>query len=110
MAYSSVDPGKLRHRLSLEFQNEQPDGSGGFETDWKLVADVWGAIEPVTISRQMEVGTENPQIAHKITIRWRDDCLPQMRFTKSGRVFLINTVFDPDETKRYLICSCEELI
>ena len=109
MTNSSIDPGRMRHRLTLERENEIPDGCGGFSTDWQLVSQVWAAMEPVSSSARDQTGALNALVFHKITIRWRADCLPRMRFLKSGRKFLVNTISDPDETKRYLVCMCEEI-
>jgi len=110
MTNQTIDPGTFRHRLSLENQIETPDGCGGFTTSWQLVSDVWAAVKPMSGAQYSTTGTLNARTTHKITIRWRSDCKPEMRFVKSGRGFLINTVVDPDETKRYLDCICEETI
>ncbi len=109
MRAPTLDPGNLRHRIDLESQNEVADGGGGFTTSWQLVAKVWAALEPVNNSQRVVTDKVNVLTFHKITIRWRADCLPQMRFNKAGRKFLINSLHDPDETKRYLICTCEEI-
>ena len=109
MKNPTIDPGALRHRIDMETASEVADGSGGFTTSWQLVAQVWSAIEPVNNSQRGETDRLSAFIFFKITIRWRADCFPQMRFVKAGRQFLINTAHDPDETKRYLICMCEEV-
>ncbi len=105
----SLDPGRLRHRLAIEFQNEISDGCGGFITNWQLVAQVWGAIEPVSQSQISRTDNQTSLVTFRITIRWRADCAAQMRFVKSGRTFNILSATDPDQTGRYLVCNCEEV-
>ena len=109
MANISMDPGALRHRLVLEQQVETPDGCGGFSSSWQAVATIWAAIMPRSSAQTARTQTLNAQTEYQINLRWRDDCLPQMRLVKAGRIFIINSVLDPDETKRYLHCACEEL-
>ena len=105
----SIDPGRFRHRLDLESQNEVPDGCGGFSSDWQLLGQVWAAIDNRSSIQDTQIDRLNTRTLFDITIRWRADCLPRMRFQKSGREFLIQTIRDRDETKRYLICTCEEI-
>ena len=47
-------------------------------------------------------------VTHRITIRKRNDIRSGMRFVKGARVFEIETVHDPDETGRYLVCRVRE--
>ena len=44
-----------------------------------------------------------------VTIRWRDDVAKDMRFVYRGRKLRIQSVVDPDERRRFLICACEEI-
>lgn len=108
MRRQSNDPGRFRHRLALERQSETPDGCGGFSTDWQLVTNLWASIDPTMQAQSSNADTLNSHTRHNITIRWRSDCQPEMRFKDDDREFVIMSTFDPDETKRYLICTCEE--
>ena len=108
MKKPTLDPGRLRHRIRLEYENEIPDGCGGQTTNWQLVALVWAAIEPVSHNLISQTDTTATQNIFRISIRWRADCAVKMRFVKSGRAFVINSINDPDTTTRYLECICEE--
>ena len=109
MTRTSLDPGLFRHRVDLENQVQTPDGCGGFNAEWQLVSRLWAAIEPLSSAQRSQIETLDTLVSYQITIRWRGDCLAQMRFMSSGREFLITSVRDPDETKRYLVCMCEEI-
>ena len=44
----------------------------------------------------------------QLTIRYRDAVRHALRFVHRGRSLLIRAVRDPDESRRYLVCDCEE--
>jgi len=103
-----IDPGHLRFRLELEEPVESPDGQGGVTLAWREVTGLWAKIEPLAAARE-EVAAGLRQVTrHRITIRQRDGVKQGMRFRRFSRVFAITTVVDPDETGRYLVCTCEE--
>lgn len=43
-------------------------------------------------------------------IRWRSYVTSQMRFDLKGRKLLILSVVDPDRSRRFLRCLCEEIL
>ncbi len=103
-----VDPGRLSARLVLEAPTELPDGQGGVSEGWAPVAELWGRIEPLGASPDEVAGAAIGRVSHRVTIRYREDVLHAMRFTHRGRHLVIRAARDPDETRRYLICECEE--
>lgn len=103
-----VDPGRLSARLNLETPTETSDGQGGVTEGWTAVAAVWGRIEPLRAVSSEEAGADLAPVTHRITIRYRDDVRHAMRFVHRGRALLIRALRDPDESRRYLVCHCEE--
>ena len=103
-----VDPGQLNARLELEMPAGQPDGQGGVSEGWELVAGLWGRIEPLRGVPGETAGASIAPVTHRVTIRYRDDVRHAMRFVHRGRELLIRAVRDPDESRRYLVCDCEE--
>jgi len=103
-----VDPGRLSARLVLEDDQSVSDGQGGVVEDWQVVASLWGRIEPLRARARETAGAAAAEVTHRVTIRYREDVSHAMRFVHRGRPLLIRTVSDPDETRRYLICECEE--
>lgn len=108
MAALIVDPGRMSARLYLETPPVTDDGQGGLTGDWEPVASLWGRIEPVRASPTVEAGALTAPVTHRVTIRYRDDVRHAMRFVHRGRALLIRAVRDPDESRRYLVCDCEE--
>lgn len=108
MAEIQLDPGRLSARLRLEAPPGEDDGQGGANGGWIAVADLWGRVEPRRATPREEAGAAIAPVSHRVTIRYRQDVRHEMRFVFRGRPLLVRAVRDPDETRRYLICECEE--
>ena len=108
MATLFVDPGALRSELALQSRTTMPDGMGGVTEDWMEVATVFARIEPVSATSIFGADQTMKTVTHRVTLRWRDGVAGGMRFARSGRIFDIVTVHDPDDTGRYLICRTRE--
>ncbi|OCW55767.1 phage head closure protein [Hoeflea olei] len=105
-----LDPGRLDARLALEAPPVTADGQGGVEGGWTAVAVLWGRIEPLSARAEEIGGAAVAVISHRVTIRHRSGVTHGMRFVHRGRRLLIRALSDPDESRRYLICDCEEVI
>ncbi|MQB08752.1 head-tail adaptor protein [Agrobacterium sp. ICMP 6402] len=105
-----LDPGKLTARLELEGRIETPDGQGGVAEDWNALRSLWAAIEPVSDMSHERASAEGVTITHRVWLVWRSDIAAGMRFRKGRRILVIRTVMDPDETRRFIVCRCEEEI
>jgi SPP1 family predicted phage head-tail adaptor len=104
----NLDPGLLRAELALQEASLASDGMGGRTETWTTVATVFARIEPVAARSTFGADQTIETVTHRITIRRREDIRSGMRFVKSGRIFEITTIHDPDETGRYLVCSAKE--
>ncbi|KGF67448.1 head-tail adaptor protein [Hoeflea sp. BAL378] len=108
MSALMVDPGRLNARLLLEAPVNAPDGQGGVSEGWTGVAALWGRIEPLRAGPDEQGGAAVAVISHRVTLRHREDVRHRMRFVHRGRSLVIRAVRDPDESRRYLVCDCEE--
>lgn len=106
---SLVAIGELRHRVTLETTTDTPDGAGGFSRAYAPVAQFWAKIEPLAARADFIAGREEQQTTHRVTIRWRGDVEPAMRFDHCGRKLLVRSVVDPGEWRRFLVCDCLEI-
>lgn len=109
MAPIFLDAGILRHRLSLQQLLPNDDGFGGFEEIWREIAECAAALEPLAANQSFIANQADERVSHRITIRFRNDVASGQRFVMQGRIFRIITVYDPDETQRYLVCRTEEI-
>lgn len=106
----SVSIGELRHRLALEAPLTTPDGGGGVARTWALVAEVWGAIRPVSGGETFEADGLHGRVSHEIWIRHRTGVRPEMRFALGTRRFEVRAVIDWAERHRFLRCLVEERV
>lgn len=99
---AAIDPGRLRHRLTIEKPDGDPDGAGGTVVTWTTVATVWGAVEPLKATEADTGGRLATVATHRVVIRQRDDVSGGMRVLHRDRVLRVLAVHDPDERGRYL--------
>ncbi|MBL0936179.1 MAG: phage head closure protein [Rhizobiaceae bacterium] len=103
-----IDPGMLRTELIVEDAIESGDGAGGVVREWVEVATLFAHVEPVRARMRYGADQRQVDITHRITMRHRADIFRRMRFRRGERVFAIETITDPDETGRYLVCETRE--
>ncbi|MFU0506647.1 phage head closure protein [Pseudaminobacter sp. NGMCC 1.201702] len=108
MGLQFIDPGRLRHELTVEECTYLPDSFGGHTETWVEIATLFAMIEPISARSVFGAGQSLETVTHRVTIRWRDGVRSGMRFRKQGRVFSIVTTHDPDESGRYLVCQVKE--
>jgi SPP1 family predicted phage head-tail adaptor len=99
--------GALRERLTLETPVRSDDGGGGATVTWATVADVWGAVRPITGDERLHADAVTGRVTHQVWIRHRADVVPAMRFRTGARILDIVAVLDPGRRDR-LQCLCEE--
>ena len=99
--------GLLRKRLTLEAASRTADGGGGAALEWAAVAEVWGAVRPITGEERLRHDAISARLTHQVWIRRRSGVLPAMRFRIGTRLLDIVAVLDPGRRHR-LLCLCEE--
>jgi len=108
MTSEFLQAGSFNVRMALEAPVSSDDGCGGVEVEWTLVTDVWVRLVPVSGILISKANDLRQQLTHWIYLRHSSQILPGHRFVKSSRIFSIETVRDPDETGRYLVCEAKE--
>ncbi|TCQ28914.1 phage head closure protein [Rhizobium sp. PP-CC-3G-465] len=110
MRTDTIDPGRMTARMELERPVETPDGQGGISRAFASAGALWTLIEPrvaLTGERRDEGVCD---VEHDVWIRHRTDVSAGMRFRKGARLFVVLSAFDPDESRRYLVCRCRETL
>ena len=100
--------GALRHRLTLEQTSLTADGGGGVTENWVQVAQIWGAIEPLKGRERVEAARIAGRHMYDISMRYRDDVAPSMRFRLGARIFHILSAEDVGGRGKWLKALCEE--
>lgn len=99
--------GALRHRVTHETPVEIPDGSGGVTRTFLAVDVLWAAIQTDAVPAEM---ADRPGVVltHRVTVRAPAIITEGDRFRLGARLLLIETVSDPDNRGRFLVCQCRE--
>lgn len=108
MKIEFIDPGRFRTPMLLERRQAVADGAGGWSERWEEIAALWGRLETVSAKAVFGADGMNEVVTHRVTLRYRDDIESGMRLKSGARLFAIRTVHDPDETRRYLVCTTRE--
>ncbi len=108
MRSTFFDPGRMTARLNLEAPVETSDGQGGVVRTFVETASCWALVEPVGEAVEEEASSDIFRRTHRIWLRWRSDAVAGMRLRKGNRIFWIGGIVDPDDSRRYLICHCQE--
>jgi SPP1 family predicted phage head-tail adaptor len=106
-AVISMPIGRLSHRLTLERGSRGNDGGGGAPVAWEVEADMWGAVEDMSGSERVRGDRVTGEANALITVRYRDDIVPAMRFRNGRAVYSILAVLDGDGQRRFLRCQCQ---
>jgi SPP1 family predicted phage head-tail adaptor len=105
---TEVTIGELSHRFALQSPVRTADGGGGAAVTWALIAEVWGALRPVSGGESAEADGVSGRLKHEIWIRYRDGVLPEMRFVLGARVFEVRAAIAHGWRHRFLKCLVEE--
>lgn len=103
------DTGKLRHRVSLYTVTRVDDGSGGFDrtdpSEDSKIGTFWGHVEPVTARERQWGGQFTEVTSHKCWLRYHTAVsgLEHGILVFKGDQYYIETAFDPDELKEWLV-------
>lgn len=100
--------GKMRHRLTLEAPEDEPDGAGGAVRIWSPLGQVWAAIEPLGAGEAVIADKRVGALSHRVVLRFRDDLTLNHRFRLGLRTFTLRALRDADETGRFLECLVAE--
>lgn len=98
----------MRHRVTLQEPTLPSDGEPA-PTAWTSKATLWGRVEASAGNEQNRGDQMQSLVNYTVTIRYRPDVTPRMRF-KFGTTFLnVRAVFDPTGDRDILRCQCVEL-
>ena len=102
--------GKLRHRLVVERLLEAQDETiGEVAQTWGAAGTYWAQVETLSGTELFESRAVQPEITHRVTLRYGADVTPRDRFRWGDRVFGILAVPDMEGRRRELQIACKEL-
>ncbi len=104
----TYDAGRFNRQLTIENEVELADGCGGYVSRYEAQDTVWAHLCPLRSSSVARADNSVTELTHRILIRFRPNISGTTRFITGSRKFEVQTVRDPDETRRYLECDCIE--
>ncbi|AOY88649.1 head-tail adaptor protein [Marinobacter salinus] len=94
-----LNPGKLRHRITIEKPGQTQDPATGEMIDgWQLVDEVWAAKRPSSAREFKQSQAGQSEITGEFQIRYRDDVDATMRILHKGKVYNIEGVLEDNES------------
>lgn len=101
--------GLLRHRLAIGGVVMVDDGRGGeASSTFENATTVWGSLEGMSGTEQIEGGQSNARALYRSRIRYRDDINPQQTVTIGERSFNVLSAVDPTGRRKELELLLEE--
>ena len=104
----AVEPGLLRHRITIQELVEIDDSYGQPTQSWEDKYDTWSEIRTPTTVELISAERLNILLSHVVTIRYDPSIDQTMQLVYEGRVLRINSVSDPEERKRTMVLKCTE--
>ena len=106
MAWPSIDPGSMIHRITILQQTPGSDSSGT-TVNWTPFVVAWAAINPVRANDIVRHGLDTAQLYVSIEIRWQAGILTNMRVqTESGAIYIIQAIENQQERNVILRLVC----
>ena len=103
--------GKLRHRVIVERFTESQDATTGEPAEtWSPAGAVWALVEPLAGQELFEAKRIQPEVTHRVTIRYGSDVTTRDRLVWDGRTFGILSALNIEERRREVQLSCKELV
>lgn len=103
--------GDLRHRVTLQDYTITRASTGEDAKAWFDVATVWAGIEPLpTRWREYFIAQQTVnEVTVAVTLRYRSELKPRMRFAHQGRHLYIESIVNLGEENRFLQVFCSEV-
>lgn len=100
--------GRLRHRLRLERRIDVEGDDGEIEPGYRLIAEVWGSIEPMSGREFFAAQQVNAEASVRIVIRWREGVEATSRVVNGSDLYdVVAPLADPVINRRWLTLLCK---
>jgi len=94
-----MNPGRLNKRVTIQSPSESQDEYGQPTQDWTDVCSTWAGIRAATSKEVYAASSFVSKVSHVVTIRWRSGIEADQRILYRSRIFEIQAVSDPDESR-----------
>lgn len=98
----AIDPGRLRHPVSIQAPAIFQDDYGGHDVVWSEIATCMAEIVVLSAQSLERARGDDVEVTHRFVMRYRDNIDTSRRLVVGTRAFEIITIIDPDESRRFL--------
>ena len=109
----SIAAGTLRNRIRIETPtNSRSSDYGDIVQTWSLLGngEVWASIRPISGRERWEANAVNPDVTHRIMIRYHPTVSPKDRIIFGTRTFYIQSALNLDERSEMIeLLAIEEV-
>lgn len=105
-----MNPGKLRHLVSIQHHAKSRNEYGEVVESWSEFAKAWAEVKPIKSNEYFAAFKERAEVTHRVVMRYIDGIKPSMRIEAKGRVFEIVGIRNFFERDEYLEVMCKEVI
>ncbi len=103
-----IDPGRLRHSITIEQPPVTQDSTGGVYGDWTTFRAVKAEVIPAGGSERDMGGGYQAQSGYVITMRYVSGVTTVMRVNFNGKRMNIDNINNVKERNRVLVLTCTE--
>lgn len=103
-----IQPGWLRHRVTVQEPDLGQAENGEPATGWTDVATLWASVTDVSGREYIAAGGLQNSAKTKILIRYRAGIMPSMRVLHGIDIFTIEAVLGQDKESLILMCTRSE--
>lgn len=73
------------------------------------VADLWAQVRPIGGRERAAAGALGTTMTYRVTVAYRT-LAESSRFVWGSRTLEVNSVYDPDGDRHWLVCECTERV
>lgn len=105
-----MNPGEFRQRISILGNIEVENKHGEIEIKEQEVYSIWAKVIPIRGREYQESKKNRPELAYRITTRYREDIFPDMKIKFKEKTLLIEAVINIASRGSFLEINCKEIV
>lgn len=103
-----ISAGELNDYITIEKEQTTTGDYGEEITEWVEHVSCWANIKNLSGEEYWDAKSVNSEVTAEIKIRYRDDITADMRVSYNGRIFDIESFFDPYEERKEIRLMVKE--
>jgi SPP1 family predicted phage head-tail adaptor len=105
-----IDPGQLRHRVTLQTASTEPDDSGELVETWSSAGDFWALVTPLSGRELSNARQVTPLATHSVIMRNVAAITSAHTLLFSGRTLRLDSVLRMGERNEYYTITATEQV